>query len=233
MPDVGPGFFEAMAQVLAEPGSLRSKSKSSLPAVETPPVKQPGNSPWPQFKDVAALEAYLQGEFPRLFPGSPTPIALAEGIQNSPLGLVELSPERAFVASNPLRVFDGEAGALLAKMMKSIHLDLQQLFRTAVMRTPPTGQAWARKDIARMLPALFQELRLAACPIHLLMGETCAQAVLRKGSGLEEMRQNLFREEGLVFAITYHPADLLKNETLKRNAWEDLKWLRSRFPSDA
>ena len=63
--------------------------------------------------------------------------------------------------------------------MKAIHLDRAQLYLTSVMKTPaPEGRSWPRKDIARMLPAFFQELRLAACSTVLLMGEACAQAVL-------------------------------------------------------
>jgi uracil-DNA glycosylase family 4 len=63
----------------------------------------------------------------------------------------------------------------------------------------------------------------------LLLGEACAQAVLKTGKPLEELRQEPFRLEGREFVATYHPADLLTQEVLKRKAWEDLQWLRKRM----
>jgi len=61
------------------------------------------------------------------------------------------------------------------------------------------------------------------------LGEACAQAVLKTGKPLEELRQEPFRMEGREFVATYHPADLLAREELKRKAWEDLQWLRKRM----
>jgi uracil-DNA glycosylase len=47
------------------------------------------------------------------------------------------------------------------------------------------------------------------------------------------LRQEPFRIEGREFAVTYHPAELLAREELKRKAWEDLQWLRKRMAEGA
>jgi uracil-DNA glycosylase family 4 len=181
-------------------------------------------APLPDFKSLDAYWKYLEEEYPKWFPPS-LRLVRAEGITNPVLAVVELSP---LVSPTP-KVFDGEPGLLLDKMMKAIHLDRNRLYLTSVMKTPAPGKAWARKDMARMLPCLFRELKLAACTTVLLLGEACAQAVLRTGRNLESLRQQAFESEGLVFAASFHPADLNDKQELKKKAWEDLKWLRLRL----
>jgi DNA polymerase len=183
----------------------------------------------PKFKDLEAYWKFLEEEYPKWFPSTPSAsshkITRAEGMKGAILAIVEMAPAPA-----PLpKILDGEAGLLFDKMMKAIHLDRSQLYLTSVMKTPAPHRSWPRKDIVRMLPCLFQELELAGCSMVLLLGEACAQAVLRTGRGLDTLRQQATEAEGFVFAASYHPSDLETQQELKRNAWEDLKWLRTRL----
>ena len=216
-----PRFFQSIADVLVE----ASPSRKSAPLPE--PVARPAMlSLLPEFKDLDAYWNHLAVEYPKWLPAlQGQALVRAEGASNPILTLVELSPSPSPVPG----VFNGDVGMLLDKMMKAIHLDRSRLYLTSVMKTPPSGRSWPRKDIAKMLPAFFQELRLAGCSTVLLLGETCAQAVLRTGSGLDALRQQALEAEGFVFTASYHPADLENNEELKRKAWKDLQWLQPRL----
>jgi uracil-DNA glycosylase family 4 len=121
----------------------------------------------------------------------------------------------------------------LDRMMSAIGLTRDQLYLTSLMKTAPsgkTGKSWARKDTAKMVPALVRELKLARCGLVLLLGEPCAQSVLKTGRGLDALAGSAETVEDMAFAATWHPADLLADESKKKPAWEQLKWLQTRLP---
>jgi uracil-DNA glycosylase family 4 len=113
-------------------------------------------------------------------------------------------------------------------MLKAIRLDAAACYKTNVVKAARATKA-TRRDAARLLPWLHAELSLVRAPYVLLLGEACAQAVLKTGKPLEELRQEPFRIEGREFIATWHPSDLLAREELKRKAWEDLQWLQKRM----
>jgi DNA polymerase len=187
----------------------------------------------PPFADLSAFWAHLAAQ-PGLAAGdSEAQVSLVvkgQGGAGAPLALIGLEPGEADAATG--LAFQGEPGALLAKMLKAIRLDADACYRTNLVKAARATRA-TRRDIGRLLPWLHAELALAGAPIALLLGEPCAQAVLKTGKPIEELRQEPFRIEGREFAVTYHPAELLAREELKRKAWEDLQWLRKRMAEGA
>lgn len=155
------------------------------------------------------------------------------GPESAPLALVGLEASPADgLAGLP---FQGPAGLLLEKMMRAIRLDFSALYRTVVVKLAAPGpgrRCYTRRDLVKLLPLLHAELEAARVPVVLLLGEACAQAVLKTGRGLEELRQAPHRLDGVAgreFAVTYHPDELEGNEDLKRKAWKDLQWLQARL----
>ncbi|HOT63251.1 MAG TPA: uracil-DNA glycosylase, partial [Treponemataceae bacterium] len=47
--------------------------------------------------------------------------------------------------------------------------------------------------------------------------------------GINKLRGRFFEYRGIPVLPTYHPSALLRDETLKRPAWEDLKRFRARL----
>jgi uracil-DNA glycosylase family 4 len=233
-PVVGPDFFNAIAEKLAKPDPMQgnrvknaaaaSKTSAASPAVSATAI---AGSALPAHADLEAYWAWLEAEYPVWFPGVVLPLRRALGHASPRLAVVELSPTSE-------GLFAGEAGALLEKMMRAIGLTRDDLYMTSLMKTLPPrtgGKPWPRKDSARMVPALLRELKLAHCELVLLLGEPCAQSVLKTGRGLEALAGTAEQAEGMAFAATWHPADLLADETRKKPAWEQLKWLQTRLPS--
>lgn len=229
----GPDFFANIAAELAKassPGASRrgggTTSREAAPAADaaSPPSSSPLARALAELPGLDALRRFVAEEYPRWFPAATGPAAEALGHAAPRLAVVELAP-------GPEGLFAGEPGALLDRMLGAIGLDRTELYLTAVMKTPPPGgRAWARRDVARMLPVLERELTLARCERVLLLGEACAQAVLRTGRALPELSGVAVDADGRSFSATWHPADLLADESLKKPAWEHLKWLQTRLP---
>lgn len=220
----GADFFQSIAEALAKPDPYVKKTGTVETAASAPKSTVSPAPFLPEFQDLEAYWAFLEASCPIWFPGSGS-LVRAEGPQRPALALVELQP-----ASN--RPFDGEAGAFLDKMMKGIGLNRDALYLTSVMKTPPAGKSWARKDVARMVPAVLQELRLAGAGLVILMGEACAQGVLRTGKGLAALAGAAENQGNMTLVAMEHPGLLMHaDEAARRAAWNQLKWIRDRLPS--
>lgn len=222
---MGENFFQSIAAALSKPDPFVSK-RAARPAAPVRASEAPAApaSEIPEFRDLEAYWSFLESVYPQWYPGAALPLARARGNARPALAVVEFAPSSE-------GLFAGEAGALLDRMLKAIDLRPEQLYLTSLMKTPPPGKAWSRRDAARMLPAFLRELRLAGCGLVLLLGETCAQIVMRTGQGLASLEEQAVNAEDLAFTATWHPEDLLKNEALKRDAWKHLKWVRARLPA--
>ncbi|MBW8887417.1 MAG: uracil-DNA glycosylase [Fibrobacteres bacterium] len=211
----------SLERALAEPSSSVGREASTHARTESVAL--------PAFPDLDAYWTHLEAH-PGAAAGDPgaavVRVVRGHGPAGAPLALAGLEPGEADAAAG--LAFQGDAGSLLAKMLKAIHLDAAVCYQTNLVKASRVGRA-TRRDLARLLPWFHAELALARPPFVLLLGEACAQAVLKTGKTLEELRQEPFRMEGREFVATYHPADLLAREELKRKAWEDLQWLRKRM----
>jgi len=221
----GADFFQSIAEALAKPDPYVKKSGNVETAASAPKSIVSPAPFLPEFQDLEAYWAFLGASCPIWFPGSGSSLVRAEGPQRPVVALVELHP----ALNAP---FEGEAGAFLDKMMKGIGLNRDALYLTSVMKTPPAGKSWARKDVARMVPAVLQELRLAGAGLVVLMGEACAQGVLRTGKSLAALAGAAENQGNMTLVAMEHPALLMHaDEAARRAAWTQLKWVRDRLPS--
>lgn len=235
-------LFQSLVQSLESAGDARRESMSLPGASKSNPLRPVEALNLPAFPDLDAFWSHLEknpgllrGEAPSPagggLPGSggegaPTRLVRGCGPANA-LALVGYEPSQADAAEG--LPFRGEAGTLLEKMMRAIRLETRELYLTHLIKLPVPGKAWSRRELTRILPLLHAELALAQAPMVLILGQECAQTVLKTGKTLEELRQETHFMEGRPFFVTYHPNELLKNEALKRKAWEDLQWLQRRM----
>lgn len=236
-----PGLFQMLVKSLAESEGTTRAAKANelgLPGRGAQGRLSETLSPaHPAFTSLAECRAWLEGNLRGLLTGAPLPatarIVQGLGPESASLALVAMEPSPEDLDAG--RPFTGECGLLLGKMMRAIRLDIETLYCTMVVKAGGGRRAWTRRDLVRILPLLQAELALARVPVVLLLGETCAQAVLRTGRPLDELRGAFHRVEGFPgrdFAVTYHPDDLAGNEDLKRKAWKDLQWLQPRLPGN-
>jgi DNA polymerase len=228
------GLYEMLSKSLEESESNAKGSRAlGRPAVAPSPEK-PAGPGLPVFADMAELRGQTDREWETLLKSKglgTVRLVHGSGPEFAPLALAGLEPGPEDLESGA--PFQGESGDLLARMMKAIRLDMPSLYATYVVKAGAPGRSlWTRRDLVRLLPLFHAELALAKAPVVLLLGEACAQAVLKTGRPLDELRQAAHAVPGAPgrdFVATYHPEDLLRKEELKRKAWDDLKWLQPRL----
>jgi len=127
--------------------------------------------------------------------------------------------------------FVGKAGQLLDKMLLSIGLSRFSncfIANTIKCRPPQNRDPLPEEDAAcsHFLQAQIDLLRPAAI---LAVGRVAAQHLLKTTDGINRLRGQFFDYQGIPLMPTFHPSALLRDESLKRPAWEDLKKFRGRL----
>ncbi|MCE1195623.1 uracil-DNA glycosylase [bacterium] len=131
--------------------------------------------------------------------------------------------------------FVGASGQLLDKMLASIGLSrgANCYIANIVKCRPPNNREPAPGERAACLPYLKEQIRLLAPRAILCAGRTAAQTLLGTTEGINRLRTRAHALEGIPLVATFHPSALLRDETLKRPAWEDLKRLRDLLAAGA
>ena len=63
----------------------------------------------------------------------------------------------------------------------------------------------------------------------LAVGNTALHNLLDTTAGIKKLHGKFFNYQGIPLLATFHPSALLRDESLKRPAWEDLKLFRSKL----
>ncbi len=129
------------------------------------------------------------------------------------------------------RPFVGRAGQLLDKMLEAIQLSRKtNCYITNVVKCrPPQNRDPAPEERSCCAAFLDAQIRLLCPKMILVMGRIAAQHLLQTSDGIGKLRGRFFDYQGIPLMPTYHPSALLRDESLKRPAWEDLKRFRARL----
>ncbi|MDR2797264.1 MAG: uracil-DNA glycosylase [Treponema sp.] len=126
------------------------------------------------------------------------------------------------------RPFVGKAGQLLDRMLAAVDLSRERnCFITNVVKCrPPNNRDPLPEEIAACAPFLDRQLALLKPGMILCVGRVAMQSLLHTDEGIGRLRGQLTAYQGFSLLGTYHPSALLRDASLKRAAWEDLKILR-------
>ncbi|HAE23592.1 MAG TPA: uracil-DNA glycosylase [Spirochaetaceae bacterium] len=130
------------------------------------------------------------------------------------------------------RPFVGPAGQLLDKMLAAIGLSrsANTYIANIVKCRPPMNRDPAPDEQAACMAYLDRQIALLRPRAILAAGRIPAQALLSTKEGIGKLRGKLWDYRGVPLVASYHPSALLRNEELKRPAWEDLKLLKTALP---
>jgi DNA polymerase len=134
--------------------------------------------------------------------------------------------------------FVGVSGQLLDRMMAAIGLDRTTFYITNVcFWRPPGNRKPTEAELAAQQPFVLRHIELVKPRILLLVGGSAAQILLGTNEGITRLRGRWFdyQSDGLSQAIPalplFHPAYLLRQPELKREAWRDLLKIKARMES--
>ena len=128
--------------------------------------------------------------------------------------------------------FVGPAGQLLDQMLASIGVDRpREVFITNVLKCRPPGNRDPHPpEVAQCEPFLREQIESVQPRLILALGRFAAQTLLGSDASLSSMRGRVHAyrsgQRDIPLVVTYHPAYLLRSQTEKRRAWEDLKLAR-------
>ncbi|MEX0366634.1 MAG: uracil-DNA glycosylase family protein [Ruegeria sp.] len=128
------------------------------------------------------------------------------------------------------RPFVGRAGQLLDKMLAAVDLSrAETVYITNVLPwRPPQNRDPKPEEIGMMKPFLERHVALAKPDVLVLMGNISCQAVLGK-RGITRLRGNWDQAMNLPVIPMFHPAYLLRQPQMKRQAWADLLELKAKL----
>jgi len=126
--------------------------------------------------------------------------------------------------------FVGRAGQLLDRMLAAINLDrTENVYITNVLPwRPPQNRDPKPEEIGMMKPFLERHVALAKPEVLVVMGNISCQAVLGK-RGITRLRGKWDQALNLPVIPMFHPAYLLRQPQMKRQAWADLLELKARL----
>ena len=73
------------------------------------------------------------------------------------------------------------------------------------------------------------QLKIIRPKLIVTLGRIASKTLLKNEQSLSNMRKKVHKYCGIDLIVTYHPAALLRNPNLKKNAWEDFKLIRDEY----
>jgi len=136
--------------------------------------------------------------------------------------------------------FVGVSGQLLDRMIAAIGLDRTSAYITNILPwRPPGNRKPTTNEVTICLPFIRRHIELVAPRILVLVGGTAASALLGRTEGITRLRGKWLiyhtdesgGEQEVPCMPLYHPAYLLRQPALKREAWRDILAIQERLNS--
>ncbi len=126
--------------------------------------------------------------------------------------------------------FVGRAGQLLTRMIEAMGMNRADVYICNVLKCrPPQNRTPTITEVRNCADYLDEQLEIIKPAFICCLGSVAAQRLIpttgAKSPSLSRLRGRVFRYKGAKVIVTYHPAYLLRTESAKKDAWQDLKLL--------
>ena len=127
--------------------------------------------------------------------------------------------------------FVGKAGQLLTKIIQAMGFERSDVYIANVLKCRPdmpAGESGNRKprpeEMAICLPYLIEQIEIIQPKCLVALGATAMEGLLGQPAVMRDVRGRWHSFKGIPLMATYHPAYLLRNQSLseKRKVWEDM-----------
>lgn len=127
--------------------------------------------------------------------------------------------------------FVGKAGVLLDRMLAAIGLDRKTncYIANIVKCRPPENRNPFPDEQSACFSFLEAQIHILKPKMILCMGKIAIEKITGQSIAITQKHGEFFEYNGIPVMPTYHPSALLRNEELKRPAWEDLKKFKKRL----
>lgn len=218
------------------PRPTPSQANLALPS-EAPKAGAPALSPEARAAAMAALRARALAcqKCPNLA-AARRQVVFGVGDIHSPLVFVGEAPGAdEDVQGEP---FVGKAGQLLTKIIQAMGLSRETVYIANILKCRPDtpGQASGNRkptadEMKTCSPYLIEQIDLIQPKVLVALGATAVEGLLGATAGITRLRGHWQQFRGIPVMPTYHPAYLLRNQSLqeKRKVWEDMMQVLERL----
>lgn len=226
--------FDSLASQDRDPQASQPGPGPGAPAPDGSPAGVgPGPSP-------ARAEDLPQGDLAALSAGVRACVkcGLASGRKKAVFGMGVDHPLVLVVGEGPGAEEDasglpfvGPAGQLLDRMLAAIGISrsTNAYIANIVKCRPPGNRDPAPEEVTACMPWLEAQIDRLAPRLILCLGRSATQALTGSALGITKLRGTWFEFRGIPLIATFHPSALLRDDSYKRPAWEDLKALKERL----
>ena len=159
-------------------------------------------------------------------------LVMGDGDINSPIMLIGETPGEAEDVSGKL--FQGDVGSLLKKMMLAINIKIEKLYLTySINFRPPEDRKPNTQEIKRYSVFLKEHISIINPKIIILMGSTAMEAVTSLNNKISNERgkwkEIILKNKTYPLIITFSPSYLIRFPDNKKHSWEDLKKIKQKI----
>ena len=226
------GFFSEIPKVAAVP------TKKAVPAVPVIPETETAQAP--------AIPAPPRQNNTPAFATLEDIRSAVHACRKCPLGSSRLNPvfgegnpdaRLMFIGEGPGRdediqgrPFVGKAGMLLDKMITAMQFSREEVYIANIVKCrPPDNRVPAPEEAQCCIGYLKRQIELVRPEVIVLLGATAVKYLLNVTNGISKLRGRWMSYENIPVMATFHPAFLLRQESAKRETWNDLQQVMARF----
>ncbi len=121
--------------------------------------------------------------------------------------------------------FVGKSGKLLDRILDACGFTREEhVYISNIVKCRPPGNRNPQVDEQETcLPYLMKQIELVDPAIIVLLGATALNAMVDRSARITKARGIWMEWKNRLMIATYHPSALLRNPSLKKEAWEDFK----------
>ena len=128
------------------------------------------------------------------------------------------------------RPFVGPAGQLLDRMLAATGFRREDVYIANVVKCRPPNNRNPQDDEAEQcLPYLRAQYALIRPKIVVCLGSVATKHLYDRDARITRVRGKWLQKGGVWFLPTYHPAALLRDESKKSEAWQDMQALLAKY----
>lgn len=128
------------------------------------------------------------------------------------------------------KAFVGPAGQLLDKMLHAAGFSLEEVYIANIVKCrPPYNRDPQEEERQACLNYLRYQFALVRPKMVVCLGRIAALTLMDPNFRITKQHGQWMEKKGVLFVATYHPSALLRDESKKKEAWEDWKKIRDKY----
>ena len=154
-------------------------------------------------------------------------VVFGEGASNATLMIVGDAPNNSDDSSG--HIFTGRAGDILTKMIENVlGLKREEVYLSNILKCHTNNTQEPSASCAHTCyPYLLKEIALIQPTIIMTLGKLAYTYLCGDDSSIEKIHGVVAQKENYKVVPTYHPMYVLKNPSVKKEVFEDLKIVKS------